>query len=400
MRHHATAKALLLALLAGQAAAQGVLPGEEYTFLVASPLSAPNPVTGADGRVHLAYEILVTNPSHIYIGLDKLEAVDSAGAALATLEGDGLAAMTVASGLVDGSIAPGGLAVVLLDVAFDPEAALPDYLSARITSTRRTLQSDGSLAPLPATAAVPATMTFTAATTPVGSAPARTIAPPLRGPGWVAVNGCCDAPVSHRTGYQVIDSAIEFPERFAIDWVQLGPDGGLFTGDGSKLEDYAFYGAPVYAVADAVVASVYDGLDPQVPLGRDPNLKPIDITGNSIILDLGDGTWALYAHLLKDSLTVKPGDKVTAGQEIARLGNTGNSDGPHLHFQLMDSPSALKSNGLPYVLETFTSRGVLAGGADAAFEAAASGKPAAIDASGAGTRAGALPLNDEVVDFD
>ncbi len=157
---------------------------------------------------------------------------------------------------------------------------------------------------------------------------------------------------------------------------------------------------PVYAVADGVVVDAYDGLDPQVPLGRNPNITPEDITGNAIVLDLGSGRYALYAHLLKGSLKVREGDTVEAGQVLAQLGNTGNSDGPHLHFQVMDNRSPLNSSGLPYVFRHFTGRGVLAGGADAAFDAATAGKPAAIDPTWAGAHAGALPLNNQVVDFD
>jgi murein DD-endopeptidase MepM/ murein hydrolase activator NlpD len=54
---------------------------------------------------------------------------------------------------------------------------------------------------------------------------------------------------------------------------------------------------------------------------------------------------------------VKPGDKVKKGQQIAQLGNTGNSNAPHLHFQLMNGPSLLDADGLPYVFDTFGYQG-------------------------------------------
>ena len=186
---------------------------------------------------------------------------------------------------------------------------------------------------------------------------------------------------------------------------EKGPDAwkgyrALFTGDGSKLEDYRFYGAPVHAVADGKVVGALDGLEPQVPLARDPNIKPDFIDGNMLVLDIGGGRYALYAHLLKGSLKVAKGDEVKAGQEIAQLGNTGNSDGPHLHFHLMDGPSSLNSNGLPYVIRGFSSTGVLAGGADAAFDANMQGKPAPIDPRLSGRHENQLPLNNQVVTFD
>lgn len=76
--------------------------------------------------------------------------------------------------------------------------------------------------------------------------------------------------------------------------------------------------------------------------------------GNSIVEDLGDGHFALYAHLKADSLKVKRGDRVKRGDVIAQMGNTGNSTGPHLHLHIMNSPRILESDGLPYVFDSFT----------------------------------------------
>ena len=84
-----------------------------------------------------------------------------------------------------------------------------------------------------------------------------------------------------------------------------------------------------------------------------------NIAGNYVILDLGPGRFALYAHLQPGSLKVKLGDKVMAGEALARLGNSGNSDAPHLHFHLMDANSPLGAEGLPYELETFTQLGAI-----------------------------------------
>jgi murein DD-endopeptidase MepM/ murein hydrolase activator NlpD len=93
---------------------------------------------------------------------------------------------------------------------------------------------------------------------------------------------------------------------------------------------------------------------------------------------------------------VKPGDKVTTGQVLARLGNTGNSDAPHLHFQVMDGPSPLKSNGLPYVFTKFTGQGVVTN-EDPVYK----GDLAPIDSAAmAGPHQNQLPLNNQVVSFD
>ena len=78
------------------------------------------------------------------------------------------------------------------------------------------------------------------------------------------------------------------------------------------------------------------------------------VDGNHIIQSIGGGVYAFYAHLQKGTLLVQPGDKVKEGQVIAKLGNTGNSNASHMHFQLMGGPSALGSDGVPYVIDRFS----------------------------------------------
>ena len=61
----------------------------------------------------------------------------------------------------------------------------------------------------------------------------------------------------------------------------------------------------------------------------------------------------MYAHLIQGSLKVKPSDTVKAGDQIAELGNTGNANASHLHLQMMNGPSLVNSDGLPYVIDGF-----------------------------------------------
>ncbi len=77
------------------------------------------------------------------------------------------------------------------------------------------------------------------------------------------------------------------------------------------------------------------------------------VGGNYIVLDLGGGRYAFYAHLQPDSLRAAVGDKVERGQVLALVGNSGNSTEPHLHFHVSDGVSPLGSEGLPYVLDSF-----------------------------------------------
>jgi murein DD-endopeptidase MepM/ murein hydrolase activator NlpD len=71
--------------------------------------------------------------------------------------------------------------------------------------------------------------------------------------------------------------------------------------------------------------------------------------------------WAAYAHLLPGSVAVEVGDRVTVGQRLGLLGNTGNSTAPHLHFQLCDGPDILTSNSLPFVFSGYTLSGTIDG---------------------------------------
>ena len=107
------------------------------------------------------------------------------------------------------------------------------------------------------------------------------------------------------------------------------------------------------AVANALVVSVIDGQPEQTP-GSYPSNIALDLAdGNSIILDLGEKRYALYAHLQPGSIKVHRGEKVHLGQVLGLVGDTGNSIVPHLHFQVTDGPSSLSSNGLPYEISDF-----------------------------------------------
>jgi murein DD-endopeptidase MepM/ murein hydrolase activator NlpD len=111
-------------------------------------------------------------------------------------------------------------------------------------------------------------------------------------------------------------------------------------------------------VADGVVTETKDGIPQNVP-GLESRAVPITletVAGNHIILDLGHGRYALYAHLQTGSLKVKLGDHVKRGQVLALVGNSGNSIEPHLHFQLTNGNSPLGSEGIPYALESFDAK--------------------------------------------
>jgi murein DD-endopeptidase MepM/ murein hydrolase activator NlpD len=59
--------------------------------------------------------------------------------------------------------------------------------------------------------------------------------------------------------------------------------------------------------------------------------------GNAVVVKHNNGKYSQYAHLSK--INVKIGSKVKAGQTIAKSGNSGNSSGPHLHFEIRTTPN-------------------------------------------------------------
>jgi hypothetical protein len=195
------------------------------------------------------------------------------------------------------------------------------------------------------------------------------IGAPLAGAGWVAGNGCCNPEIIHRGSVLSVNGALYDAQRFAIDWMRLDEQGRLVHDDLSDVHNYTCYGAEVLAVADGKVVGMLNDLDDQKP-GKlpDPDTITIDtVDGNHVVLDIGGGYFAFYAHLQKNSVTVRVGDQVKKGAVLGKLGNSGNTSGPHLHFHVMTGPSVLGSDGVPYVIESFN----LAGQIDiAAFEAA------------------------------
>jgi hypothetical protein len=320
------------------------------TPLLASVLAAPIPVPATDGKVHLAYELQLTNVLGQELTLTAVD-VRATDRSLLNLTGDRLAYWTRVMGnpAATTKLGPAQSAAVWIDVALDQGATVPSELQHAV----------GISIAKPQPPLFPATMTETVAPVTVQTRKPAVIAPPLVGPKWVDANSCCDM-TPHRMALNPLNGQLWAAERFAIDYVQLRPDNRLFNGDKTKPESYPAFGADIHAVADGPVVGVLDGLPEQVP-GTNPSGLPLEqYAGNHIVQDLGDGNFALYAHLKTGSVKVKVGDRLSSGQVIALLGNTGNTDGPHLHFHVMSTPDPLRSNGLPFVLSSFTLDGRIA----------------------------------------
>jgi murein DD-endopeptidase MepM/ murein hydrolase activator NlpD len=116
---------------------------------------------------------------------------------------------------------------------------------------------------------------------------------------------------------------------FAIDFMKVDAEGRLFRGTGKALEDFLGYDQEVRAAADGEVVQAEGGFE-DLPAGQIGKGEQ----ANLVTIRHGEEEHTFYAHLKKGSVAVKAGDKVTAGQPIGRVGNSGASGSPHLHFTL------------------------------------------------------------------
>jgi hypothetical protein len=306
-------------------------------FGIAAELAVPvRPVLfpGA-GKKHLAYEIHVTNYSGAEMLVTRFEVLGDS-TVLARWEGAELHAIMAQrrANVTDNRAIPaGGWAIVYAWATIDSAALPPAMLRHRLWVGGRSLEGE----------------------TPVSIASQIRIGPPLRGGDWVARNGPANTGGHHRRALLPIGGRTFLAQRFATDWVRVAPDDRVFAGDPAANASYLGYGAEVLAVADGVVESVKDGIAENVP-GTAQRAVPMTletIGGNYVILDIGQGRYAFYAHLMPHSLRVKRGDRVRRGQVIGRLGNSGNSTGPHLHFHVSDRGQPLEAEGLPYVIDAW-----------------------------------------------
>jgi hypothetical protein len=353
---------------------------EQMTPVVVTLRHAPVPFVGSDGRTHLVYELWVTNFSSADAVLEQVQVLDAATqAVVATITGAALASRLQPAGQRD--------AVDRRAPRFERPAAVPGALAHRLT--------------VRALAAPPGRQRITGVTgrVEVDRRPVPVLGPPLAGGGYVAGDACCDA-ARHTRAILPIDGAPRLAQRFAVDWEQLDGEGRIYRGPREDPRSYTIYGREVLAVADAVVAGVTDGLPEQTPGTYPTAIEPAQADGNAVVLDLGGGAWALFAHMQPGSIRVKPGQVVRRGDVLGLVGNSGNSVAPHLHFHVMDGPSPLASNGLPYELRAFRITGV--GESTAAFDhAEATGEPLALRRIEPPTRhASQMPLDLAIVDFE
>jgi hypothetical protein len=180
------------------------------------------------------------------------------------------------------------------------------------------------------------------------------VSPPLSGEKWLAANGASNTS-KHRTSHIIINGHLYFAQRYAIDFIQVDKDGHSFSGPESDNKSYYCYGKDVLSVASGKVVEVLNNVPENIPNSGKLaiNIDFNNVGGNHVIVQIDKKHYAFYAHLIPGSVQVKVGDTVKTGQVLGKLGNSGNSSEPHLHFHIVDGPSFLGANGIPYGFNTF-----------------------------------------------
>jgi murein DD-endopeptidase MepM/ murein hydrolase activator NlpD len=185
---------------------------------------------------------------------------------------------------------------------------------------------------------------------------------PLEGEWWAAQTPGTKIP-SHGTDMLGQRFAFDF---VMVDWSQKGKK--PFSGKswryylpGVPLSEWYGWGQNVYAPCDGRIIVARDGVGERQRLHVirdlfavlknslffDPQKHTLHrIAGNYIIMQTEDA-YACFAHFQRDSVCVTEGQEVKAGEPLGRVGHSGNSTAPHLHFQLMDGADWLTAKGVP-----------------------------------------------------
>jgi hypothetical protein len=320
---------------------------------VVSP-SPPIPVVIGKNKV-LVYELHVTNFDTVPLTLKRVEifAAQASSEPLTTFENDKLsAAMTrigAAMNMSNSSIGaedarmidPGGRNIVFLWIELPVNDTVPTTLRHRMifsSMPKGTAKaSDAMIEDFPV---------------PVSQDSFPILSPPFNGGVWLAGDGPANNS-NHRRSIFAIDGRVYSPERFAVDWVKVGPNGDSRHDGTAKNENWWGWGEPVLAVAEGEITESVDEFPDNTPQVIPP-VTLDNIAGNHIVLQIAQNRFVTYAHLQRGSIKVRRGDRVHRGDVIALLGNSGNTTGAHLHLQVTDRNSVLQSEGVPFAFTDFT----------------------------------------------
>jgi biotin carboxyl carrier protein len=333
----------------------GIDRAAKVTQLSASFVRTPEPVEMSDGKVHLTYELVLTNVAPAPVRVDRIELHDAATTALvpgATGRVDltplqvGAEAEGVSQpgpGNTSVTIAPTTTDIAWVDVVFPQRSAVPATIEHVVSGA--VLAPDAPPAPV---------QMRLGRTNPATDAPPVVGAPVPAGT-WYVSEGCCADDTHHRRGIEPVNGVLEVPNRYAIDFYKLDDQHRTWIGDPSQLGSYLSYRQPILSAAAGTVVAAQDGLANSAEIPAPTNLATVEETvGNHVIVQMSDGVYVLYAHMDPGSVAVRVGDQVSRGQQLGLIGNSGISTTPHLHFQILTTPTYFPADSTPYVFDSFT----------------------------------------------
>lgn len=323
-----------------KAQSKSILPVELEVPFVTSPVKGK-------GKYHLVYEIHTTNFWKKNINLERVEIFDQKKSSLIkNIEGEELiSSLYQPKHPTDSSdinlVKCGRRVIVYIWLTFNSKNVIPDHIYHRlifslVDSDKKSERFvDGALITIPKDDPI------------ILGAPCKE--------GYWAVGDGPSNSSEHRRTILTVDGNAWLLQRFAFDIIKISNDGKIVRGDLSKNENWVSYGEELLAVADGIVSVVIDRIPDNIPLSpkRAVVMNRKTHVGNCVILDIGNNHYALYAHMKAGSIPVKVGDKVKRGEFIGLIGNSGNSEAPHLHFSLGNASDPYSAEGLPYVFKSF-----------------------------------------------
>ena len=302
----------------------------------------PSPILQAGGQ-HLVYELQLTNFGSSAYTLDSID-VKAGDRSFLFSSTDLKTLIRLLGDKTRGSpnqtLEPGRSFIVFLTLDFDRASEIPGVVPHTIHFTADDKSAHTIAAELHVRQRVP-----------------MIVAPPLRGPDWLAM-GATGPNSYHRRALMEEGGQAWLAQRYAIDFAKFHRvEGKAFTWKGPEDQNssYFCFDELIHSVAPGKVVETMDGLPENVPHS---GKFAIELTwqnagGNHVVVDLGFGFYAFYAHMRTGSVAVKVGDRVTTGQVLGHVGNTGSSTEPHLHFHIIDRPQFLSGQGVPYEFTNF-----------------------------------------------
>lgn len=363
------------------------IPGQSLTPIIGEANIEPQAVKLSDGKYYLMYELKIINASPSDYSIEKIKLEDplNKNKVIAEYGAEDIQEhFRLPSSPTPTNVLKGREAGLITFSLVLDKKNLPKAIDHVLS-----VKTGSPVSILPAEAEERIARTRIDTTEPV------VIGPPLKGNNWMACNVSDN--YGHRNAAFPLNGEWTIPERWAVDYIRLDAENRVASPDFRVLKDYPGYDQDLLAVAAGTVTAVVDKFD-DLKIGDTlPTLNLDTAGGNYVVIDIGNGYSAFYAHVIKGTFKVKKGDKVKKGQVLGKLGNSGNSTGPHLHFHVIKGTDPLAGQGVPYVIDSFKvqSQSATPQLPDAFF----TGAPLELTTNFKGTHTKEMPADNTVVDF-